>query len=157
MIAAPPPVYPWPIGAGSRYHPGASGTPATSLRCGPAGQAFQVHLELFAHRQVVIVPAGIGAGRGGCTYPLRTHAPTGVVDVARRGCFTLGNLFAVWGRRLDPAGFLSFRGRVSAFVGGKPRPGDPRSVVLTPHAEIVLELGGHLAPHSDYLFPKGGR
>ena len=41
-----------------------------------------MHLELFAHRRVVIVPAGIGVDRTGCVYPARTLEPTGVVEVA---------------------------------------------------------------------------
>lgn len=162
MIAAPPAVYPWPIGSGSRYHPTAASAavaarrPVGGLQCHSGGRRFAVHLELFAYRQVAIVPARIGVARG-CSYPVRTTAPTGVLEVATTSRRTLGDLFAIWGRRLSPAGFLTFRGRVSAFVGGRRFTGDPRKIVLTPHAEIVLELGGYLTPHPDYLFPKGGR
>jgi hypothetical protein len=72
-----------------------------------------------------------------------------------RGRRTLGDLFRVWGRRLDPGRLLSFTGRVSVFVGGRPFTGDPRRVPLTRHAEVVVEVGGHVAPHPTYLFPKG--
>jgi hypothetical protein len=152
VIAAPPPVYPWPIGVGPSYHPTANRTTAM-LRCGPRGTRYRVHLELFANRRVVIVPAGIG----GCSAPLRTTAPTGVVEVARQRRRTLGELFAVWGRKLGPNGFLTFRGPVSAFVGGRRVKSDPRRIVLRSHAEIVLEVGGYVAPHRDYLFPRGDR
>jgi hypothetical protein len=163
VIAAPPPLYPWPIGAGARYHPAAltatvdRSRPVAGMTCGDEGASFRVHLELFAGRRVVIVPAGIGISRRGCVYPVRTHAPTGVVEVMRGTRRTLGDLFAVWGRRLGRDGFLSFGGRVSAFVGGHRRSGDPRRIVLTPHEQIVLEVGGYVAPHATYLFPKGGR
>jgi hypothetical protein len=143
-------VYPWPIGVGPRYHPTAN-RPAATLRCGPLGTRYRVHLELFANRRVVIVPAGIG----GCEAPLRTTAPTGVVEL--KGRRTLGDLFAIWGRRLGPNGFLSFRGRVSAFVNGHRVTGDPRRIALRPRDEIVLEVGGYVAPHRDYLFPRGDR
>ena len=164
MIAAqpPPPVYPWPIGAGPRYQPPAAnpdvldGRPVGGMRC-TNGKRFSVHVELFAHRKVVVVPPGIGVARSGCSYPLRTNAPTGVVRVAAKGRYTLGDLFTVWGRRLDRSHLVSFRGRVSVFVGGKRRSGDPRRIVLTKHAQIVLELGGYVAPHPSYLFPKGDR
>ncbi len=153
MIATtPPPVHPWPIGVGAGYHPTAN-RPAATLACGPLGTRYRVHLELFASRQVVIVPAGIG----GCSAPLRTTAPTGVVEVARRARRTLGDVFAVWGRKLGLDGFLTFRGRVSAFVDGRRWTGDPRRIVLRPQAEIVLEVGGYVAPHRDYLFPRGDR
>jgi hypothetical protein len=154
-------VHPWPIGAGPRYHPTAAnkavlaGSPVGRLRCA-SGRRFAVHIELFARRQVVIVPPGIGVARSGCSYPLRTNAPTGVVEVLARGRLTLGDLFRVWGRQLDAAHLLSFPGRVSLFVGGKRRTGDPRRLVLTKHAQIVIEVGGYVAPHPSYLFPRGG-
>lgn len=150
MIAAPPPVYPWPIGVGPRYHPTANRR-AETLRCGPLGTRYRVHLELFANRRVVIVPAGIG----GCDAPLRTTEPTGVVELTGRR--TLGDLFAIWGRRLEQNGFLTFRGRVSAFVNGRGVTGDPGRIALRPRDEIVLEVGGYVAPHRDYLFPRGDR
>ena len=160
MIAGPPPVYPWPIGVGPRYHPTAynatvaAGRSVGTLRCAKTGPSFAVHVELFARREVVIVPPSVGVGPHGCTYPLRTDAPTGVVHVARRG-LTLGDLFRVWGRRLTPSALLSFRDRVSVFVGGRRWHGEPGAVPLTKHAEIVLEVGGYVAPHPSYLFPKG--
>ena len=161
MIVSPPPVHPWPIGAGPAYHPAAAnhavldGSPVGKMRCAN-GRRFAVHIELFAHRQVAIVPPGIGVARSGCSYPLRTTAPTGVVEVLAGGQFTLGDFFRVWGRRFDITHLLSFRGRVSLFVGGKRRTGDPRELVLTRHAQIVIEVGGYVAPHPSYLFPRGG-
>jgi hypothetical protein len=161
VIVSPPPVHPWPIGAGSAYHPTAANQPVLAgsavgrLRCAN-GRRFAVHIELFAHRRVAIVPPGIGVARSGCSYPLRTNAPTGVVEVLAGGRFTLGDFFRVWGRRFDATHLLSFRGPVSLFVGGKRRTGDPRELVLTKHAQIVIEVGGYVAPHPSYLFPRGG-
>jgi hypothetical protein len=158
VIAAPPPVHPWPIGAGRRYQPPAAnqavreGRPVGGLRCAN-DRRFAVHIELFARRQVAIVPPGIGVARSGCTYPMRTTTPTGVVEVLAQGRFTLADFFRVWGRRFDATHLLSFRGRVSVFVGGKRRTADPRVLVLTQHAQIVLEVGGYVAPHPRYLFP----
>jgi hypothetical protein len=156
VIAAPPPVYPWPIGVGAAYHPTAKqrdGTAIGRLRCAKTGATFAVHVELFAKRRVVIVPPGIGAGPE-CTYPLHTKAPTGVVHVAGRG-LTLGDLFRVWGRRLSPSRLLSFPGRVSVFIAGKRWLGEPGAVPLTKHAQIVVETGGYVAPHPSYVFSKG--
>jgi hypothetical protein len=115
-----------------------------------------VHVELFAHRQVVVVPRGIGRSERGCIYPLSTEAPTGVVDVASGRRRTLGDLFRVWGRRLSPVGLLSFDGRVRVYVGGRRWRGDPPAVPLTKHRQIVVEVGAYVAPHPRYLFPKGG-
>jgi hypothetical protein len=161
MIAAPGPIYPWPIGPAPRWQPTAAnaavaaGRPVGTLTCSRTGRRFADHVELFALRQVVIVPAGIGQGPHGCRYPVSTSEPTGIVEVNRSARHTLGDLFRVWGRRLGRAGLLSFHGRVSVFVGDRRYRGDPRRVPLTRHAEIVVEVGGYVPPHRTYLFPKG--
>jgi hypothetical protein len=65
----------------------------------------------------------------------------------------LGDLFAVWGQRLDHARLLSFRGEVSAFVGGRPVTGDPADIALRDGAQIVLESGGYIPAHPSFRFP----
>jgi hypothetical protein len=152
ILDTPPPVYPWPIGLGPRYQPAAR--PASELTCA-SGRRFAVHVELFANRRVIVVPRGIGVAPSGCRAALSTTAPTGVVQVLTEGRYTLADLFRVWGRTLSPTQLLSFRGRVSVFVGGRRFTGEPRTVPLTRHAQIVVETGGYVAPHVDYLFPKG--
>jgi hypothetical protein len=160
IAAPPPPVYPWPIGEGLRYQPPAAnaavldGRPVGAMRCAN-GRRFAVHVELFAHRKVIVVPPGIGVARSGCSYPLRTKAPTGVVDVLASRRSTLGDLFTLWGRTLTRTRLLSFSGRVSVFVRGKRCFCDPRRIVLTRHLQVVLEVGAYVAPHPGYLFPKG--
>ena len=160
MIAAPGPIYPWPIGPGPRYQPVAAnvavraGRPVGELRCAN-GRRFAVHLELFAARRVVVVPRGIGVAASGCRYPLSTDAPTGVVEVLAGRTYTLRDLFHVWGRRLAPQRLLTFTGRVTVFVNGRRAIGNPNDVRLTKHDEIVVEVGPYVAPHVDYLFPKG--
>src|SRR5437764_14019796 len=82
--ALPPSVHPWPIGVGPRYHPPApvrDGKPVGSLRCARAPVQSVAHVELFANRRVIVVPAGIGRGPA-CAYPAATTAPTGVVRLA---------------------------------------------------------------------------
>jgi hypothetical protein len=160
---------PTPIGAGSAYHPGAQGPAADrrGLACArEPGPRFGVHLELFANRRVVIVPAGIGVApprridgayvRGGrCSYPARTVEPTGVIELREGARLTLGRFFRLWGRELSPRRLLSFSGRVDAFVGGRRWRGDPREIPLARHAQIVLEVGGSVPPHCSYTFARG--
>jgi len=112
-------------------------------------------VELFARRRVVIVPARIGVSPRGCVYAVRTTDPTGVVEFVAGMRPTLGDLFAVWGRRLSSVRLLSFRGQVRVYVGGRRVRLDPRHVSLRRHAEIVLEVGPFVAPHRSYLFPAG--
>ena len=161
MIASVPPVYPWPIGPGPRYRPAAAnvavleGRPVGSLRCSKGGRYFAVHVELFADRRVVVVPRWIGVAWSGCRYPLSTSVPTGVVDVSLGRRYTLGDLFRIWGRPFSQSRLVSFHGPVRVYVGGRRFTGDPRSVPLTRHAQIVIELGRFVPPHVSYVFPKG--
>ena len=147
-----PSAVPVPIGPGPRYRPTAivrDGSPVGAFDCAPAGKTFRVHVELFAHRKVVIVPPGIGVARTGCVYPARTSTPTGIVEIARGAKLTLGDLFRIWGRRLGERTLLSFRSDapVRAYVAGKRWAGPPAEIPLSPGAQIVVELGGYVPPH----------
>jgi hypothetical protein len=172
-IALPLAVVPWPIGAGPRYQPPATppairaANPVGLERCSPDSTRFSIHLELFANRRAIVIPAGIGvaspsrrAGADvrpeGCVYRLHTTAPTGVVRVGSRPA-VLGDLFRIWGQTLGPQRLLTFSSPagVRAFVNGTSRPGDPRTIRLTRHVQIVLEIRGYVPPHSFFLFPKG--
>ena len=166
---------PTPIGETRAYRlpaAGASvraGRPVGALTCSRATTVrFRVHLELFANRLVLLVPAGVGFAPplhrdhayvlgGRCSYPLRTREPTGVIEVTGSRATRLGDVFRVWGQPLSAhrlAGFRSAR-PVLAFVNGRRVPGDPRAIPLRRHDEIVVEIGGYVPPHSSYLFPKG--
>ncbi|HEY1512082.1 MAG TPA: hypothetical protein VGF93_23960 [Solirubrobacteraceae bacterium] len=158
-----------PIGHGARFHPLAGG-PVIG-RCRPAlGSRVGTHVELFAANRVVLIAAGIGtrpplrhsAGRitaARCYGGLVTLEPTGVVLVRRRARLTLADLFRSWGQPLSGrrlASFAAVSGRsVEVFVDGRLRHGAPGAVPLSPHSEIVLEVGPHVPPHSSYTFPPG--
>jgi hypothetical protein len=164
------------IGTGPRYRPppaahtlAVGGRPIGRLRCSrSARRRFGVHLEIFARRLDVVIPAGIGIApprirrgayvRGGrCWYPVRTREPTGLIEVEEGTRTTLGAFFAVWGQALSPKRVVGFSaprgGSVSAFVDGKRWRGDPRLIPLTRHAAIVLEVGGYFPPTRRYVFP----
>lgn len=158
-----------PIGVGPRFHPPVSGQ--VSGPCEPAlGPRDGVHVEVFAADRVLLLPAGIGTrpprasldGRittARCYGALVTLDPTGVVLVRPGAKLTLGTLFSSWGEPLSRTRLASFtaaaRTEVTVFVDGKPWPGAPAAVPLTRHAEIVLEVGPHVPPHSSYAFPPG--
>ena len=110
-----------------------------------------MHLELFARRRAIVVPARIGVRRD-CRYPLRTLTPTGVIEVGARG-LTLGDFFSVWRMPLTGRRMLTFHGSVRAYVGGKRWAGNPRRIALKDRREIVLEVGPYIAPHAFFLFP----
>jgi hypothetical protein len=171
------PLIPTPIGAGPAFHPPALSPSVVArrqvvgLRCEKSGgRRFGVHVELFARRRVVIVPAGIGIAppwrneqpqvvSGACSYPARTTTPTGVVEVAAGRRLLLAHLFAVWGQPLGARRLAGFGGRgeqrVRAYVGGNRWHGDVRAIPLRRHAEIVLELGPYIPPHVTFMFARG--
>lgn len=166
------PPAPRPIGVGFAYHPlpgdaAAAGRAIGLHHCtGSARFRYGVHLEVFANRLVVLVPAGIGVATplrrsgpyvlsGRCSYALRTREPTGVFEVSLGRIPTLGEAFAIWGQPLSRTRLAGFRGTVSAFVSGRRIAGDPRSIRLGRHAQVVLEVGGYVRPHVRYLFARG--
>ncbi len=174
--ASPSPGPPLGVGPTAAYMPPARGAAASAgarigrLGCARDGERrIGAHVELFAHRHVVVVPAGIGMAppvraRGAyvraarCSYPVRTREPTGLLELdPRAGPFTLGDLFAIWGQPLSAARLAGFRAppgtHVAAYLDGRPWPGDPRALPLRRHAVIVLEVAGHVPPHATYRFP----
>jgi hypothetical protein len=167
--------HPVHVGVGPRYRlPAlsrvvASGQAVDGLRCTRAHPAqYGVHLELFAHRLVIPVSAGIGVAppvrhngayvvAGSCTYPVRTLEPTGVIRVDRGlpRVPALGTVFKLWGQPLSGDALAGFRGPVLAFVDGRRWRAAPQAIPLRRHAQIVLEIDGALPPHPHYEFPPG--
>jgi hypothetical protein len=174
VIGSDPSIHPWPIGPGPRYRPPAArpavlaGRPIEGLRCAAPDKSFAVHVEVFANRRAIVIPAGIGVARplthrlgnvapGGCVYPARTETPTGVFKISRGAALRVGDLFTIWGQQLGPKRLLSFKSKldVRGYLNGKRYTGAVGALRLRPHAEIVIELGAYLAPHRSFLFPKG--
>jgi hypothetical protein len=156
-----------PIGAEARFHPP---TPNRAVPgCTRAlGARTAAHVELFAADRVVVIPAGIGtegprrlfAGRvtdARCYGDVVTLEPTGIVLVRAGTRARLGDLFRVWGNRLSPTRLGTFAAQdgVRVYVDGRRVRTDPRTVELTRHAEIVLEVGPAVPPHSSFTFPRG--
>jgi hypothetical protein len=158
-----------PIGHGPGFH-----LPASGPVVGPCrrrlGPRDGVHVEVFAENRVVLLPAAIGteaplsysAGRiaaAGCYGDLVTLEPTGVVLVRRGSRPSLSDLFRSWGQRLSSSRVAAFPApagtSVAVFVDGRRWPGAPAGVRLSRHAEIVLEVGPHVPPHTSYTFPPG--
>jgi hypothetical protein len=155
-----------PIGHGPRFQPPVHG-PVLG-RCRPGlGRRYGVHVELFAENRVVLVAAGIGTrgplrwfdGRissARCYGDLVTVEPTGVLLVRPGARLTVASLFAAWGQPLSRRRMASFTGSaVRVFIAGRRWAGAAGSVPLTRHAEIVLEVGPVVPPHSSYTFPPG--
>ncbi|MCL2418723.1 MAG: hypothetical protein FWD04_05490 [Conexibacteraceae bacterium] len=155
-----------PIGRGPRFQPPLSGpVPGDCLT--RLGRREQAHIELFGANRVVLLAAGIGTRaprefsdgrlvRAACFGDLVTLDPTGTVYFRPGTRLTVGDLFTAWGQPLTTTRIASFSGggRVRVYVDGHLRPGSPRAVPLSADAEIVLEVGPRVPPHSRFTFPR---
>lgn len=155
------------IGVGPRFRLPATG-PVLGACLPRLGTRIEAHIELFASNHVVLVPSGIGV-RGPlrrsadrivgarCYGTLVTLDPTGVVYVRAGERLTLADVFRSWGQPLGRTRLARFPAgegrRVAVFLDGRRVPTSAPDVALTDHAEIVLEVGPHVPPHSAYTFP----
>ncbi len=107
QVVPGPPIVTRPIGVGPGFRlpprgaAAAAGVPIGAAPCRPGALAGPVvaHLEIFARRDTLIIPAGIGVRRGTLPLPAADATPTGVIVAGRPG-LTLGDLFAIWGQPL---------------------------------------------------------
>jgi hypothetical protein len=155
-------VIPVSVGAGPEYVPAAH-APRTACVPGPVQGRYRAHVELFANRRAIVIPAGIGLRRAGtnelgritravCRARVRTLDPTGVVDFDAED-LTLADLFETWGVPYADARMLSFGGPVEVYVNGARAGSDPR---LTDRVQIVVEVNGYVPPHRSFRFPRRG-
>lgn len=109
-------------------------------------------------RPPVVVSVGrVSSAR--CYGAVVTLDPTGLVLVRPGQHLTLAVLFKAWGQPLSSSRLASFSAapghRVAVFVDGRRWSGNPATVPLMPHSEIVLEVGPYVPPHASYTFPPG--
>jgi hypothetical protein len=137
----------------------ASGATVDGVACQASEQVgyhIHSHLAIYASGAGQAVPAGIGIPGGKCLYWLHTHDATGVIHVESpvQRVYTLGQFFDIWGQPLSTTQVGRATGDVTAFVNGKRFSGDPRSIKLTPHALIQLDVG-KVVPPQPFTFPAG--
>ena len=123
------------------------------------------HLDLYVDGRKVTVPAGIGIDPAVGYAPLHTHDASGVIHVESPvvRSYTLGELFAVWGVRFTPGclgGYCAGGGRqLRVYVNGRAYQGDPTTLALAAHQELVVTFGtAAQLPSpvpSSYRFPPG--
>lgn len=139
------------------------------MNCKPTSETVSLaHVEVFAAGHVVQVPAGIGFApplvrygayvrAGKCVYPMRTSEPTGLVLLEAGPIRTLGQFFELWGqpltrRRVAAFGASAGQG-VSVFVNGLAWRESPDAAPISPGAQITIEVGAYVPPHTRYTFP----
>jgi hypothetical protein len=127
-------------------------------------------LAIFVNGAPRVIPLGIGipgavventasggfVGSGTCFYWLHAHTADGIIHiespVART--YTLGNYFDIWGQPLSATQVGPAQGAVTAYLNGQRFSGDPRSIPLTAHALVQLDVGTDVTP-KPFSFPAG--
>ena len=81
------------------------------------------------------------------------HVETPDVQPPGGGPYKLGMLFDIWGQPLSRDDAAGFNGPVTAFVNGARYDGDLKTIPLTSHQEITIEVGSPVVPPTNYAFP----
>jgi hypothetical protein len=130
------------------------------------------HLAVYTNGTARIIPAGIGivppvqttqtangpiVYAGKCFYWLHSHTQDGVIHIESptQQVYTLGNYFDIWNQPLSGTQVGSAKGQVTAYVDGQRFSGNPRSIPLTPHALIQLDVGSGSPSPQPFTFAAG--
>jgi hypothetical protein len=153
---------PWPAPAQA-----ASGVRAAGLSLQPVPGVvvrYAVHLDVIVDGRRVAVPAGIGIDyRVRLIAGLYSDDTSGIIHVAsdsQRESYTLGQFFAEWQVALGVGHLgglrVSRHDPVEVYLDGSRMAGDPGSLVLAPHQEIVVAYrAGSASIPASYAFPGG--
>ncbi len=141
------------------------GATVDGIQCAPVEQLvyhIHSHLQVYVDGNPRTLPAAIGMvgpvseqtpygpfwGAQQCYYWLHTHATDGVIHIESPSVriYTLGNFFDEWNQPLSRTAVAGEKGKVTAFLNGKPWTKDPTSIPLLPHASIQLDVGSPVVP-----------
>jgi hypothetical protein len=127
------------------------GEPIAGMSCDAmegAKMHIHQHLTLLDHGKAVVIPPNVGQVPGRqCLYWVHTHTSDGIVHIEspQMRTFTLGDFFTIWGQPLSRKQAASMKaqkgGSLKVWVNGKPFTGDPRTIQLSAHADVVIEAG----------------
>ena len=121
-----------------------------ALNLGAEGNTLHIHqhLDVLVHGKPVAVPKNIGIDTAaGTAAPLHIHDASGIIHVesATRRTFTLGELMTVWGLKFDASHLGGYTAdatnSLQVFRNGTSVTGDPRSLGLQEHDEIMVSYG----------------
>lgn len=119
------------------------------------------HLDIEYLGRPVIVPAYVGIRDNTCLYWLHTHDATGIIHIEapQKVNKILGNFFDVWGQPLSRQRLATrsvpAEKSMKVWVNGKLFTGDPRSIVLTAHKRITIDVGPPFPGPQPFTFPAG--
>jgi hypothetical protein len=148
-----------------------NGTAVDGIQCAPVEQlAYHIHahLQVYVNGQPRALPGAIGMigpvaqqtqngpfySAQTCIYWLHTHTNDGIIHIESptHRIYTLGDFFDEWHQPLSNTQVATAAGKVTAFVDGKPYPGDIRSIPLNPHAQVQLDIGSPVVKFAPISF-----
>ena len=138
------------------------GQPVDGIECAAQEYAaihIHAHLALFVDGKQIAIPSRVGIPTNGgqpfCTYWVHTHDASGIIHVESpvAQAFTFGQFFDIWGEPLDRTHAASYNGSLRFYVNGSRYNGDPRSIPLTSHQNVTIEIGSKAVPPPNYSFP----
>jgi hypothetical protein len=139
---------PWSAGSGSLLRSRLDRLDLPVLTQEQLAYHIHVHLDIFVKGVHIPVPALVGIDVvDEFLTVLHTHDPSGVVHIesASSAPYSLGKFFGVWGVRLNSSCIGRYcagsKSQLRAYLGGKPFKGNPASIVLREHEEIVIAYG----------------
>jgi hypothetical protein len=116
------------------------------------------HLDAYVNGKHVMLPAGVGIYDSAYLTQVHVHDTTGVIHVESptTSTYILGQLFGEWGVKLTARCLGTYCGHLQWWVNGTKMTGDPASLTLKAHQEIVIAAGKppFTVPKS-YKFPAG--
>jgi hypothetical protein len=127
---------------------------------------YHAHLSMIIDGNATVLPAGTGIDNTTqCLYWLHVHANDGVIHIEAPASsanrkFTLGDVFAIWGKPLSKtqvgSTVLTKSQKLEMWVDGKPYTGDPSKIVLGKYTQVVLEVSPpEVALPAPFVFPAG--
>ncbi|TAM92382.1 hypothetical protein EPN42_01190 [bacterium] len=129
----------------------ADGASVDGVPCQPLeGQVVHMHahLTILIKGSPLPIPSDVGRpAAANCIYWVHTHAADGIIHVEAptKRTFTLGTFFALWGQPLGAANVagipVAAGEHVRAYLNGKAWERNPAAIALTPHADIMIEVG----------------
>lgn len=143
-----------------------SGAPVDNISCQSNEQVathYHAHLTMYVNGAPATLPANTGIETD-CLYWMHTHDTSGVIHIEApkdqaRHKFTLGNFFDIWGKKLDRHHLgdatVGPGQQMVITVDGKPYGGDPRSIVLAAHTQVVIVITPPQESPTPYTFPAG--
>lgn len=163
---------------GPELAPASSTVPATTvdgIQCAPVEQLayhIHVHLQVYVDGQPRQLPPAIGLidpiseqtpngpfyGAQKCYYWLHTHAGDGIIHIESPTArtYTLGQFFDEWCQPLSATRVGPVTGAVTSFVNGARWSPSPRTIPLTPHAVIQLDVGTPVVAFNNVSFAGTG-